>query len=106
MTQDSKIKDLVEGQKNVYVKNCEIVETKGVENWRIQGKPIEVCNATIRDDTGEIKITAWEGAYHKLLAEAKKINVENCFCKKISSGQFEGELQITLGKFGRIVETI
>lgn len=102
MTQDSKIKDLVAGQQNVYVKNCEVVETKGVEEYVMQGKPTKVCNATIKDDTGEIKITAWEGEFHNLLAEAKKIDVLNCFCKKIGGGQYEGQLQLTLGKFGRI----
>ena len=102
MVEKTKIKLLEEGEKNVFIDNCEVVETKGVEEWTIQGKPTKVCNATIKDDTGEIKITAWEGDYHKLLAEAKRINVENCYCKKISSGQFKGELQITLGKFGRI----
>lgn len=100
----TKIKLLKEGEKNVFIDNLEVIETKGIENWTIGGKPIEVVNATIKDNTGEIKISAWEGVlgYHKLLATAKRIDVENCFCKRISSGQFAGELQLTLGKFGRI----
>ena len=110
MTEDSKISELKENQKNVYLKNVEVVETKGVENWTIKGKPIEVVNAVIEDEAGDkIKITAWEGnqknnyaVFHKLLAGAKRIDVENCFCKRIGSGNFKGELQITLGDFGRV----
>ena len=98
----TKIKLLKEGEKNVFIDDCEVIETAGVENWVVNGKPIKVVNATISDSTGQIKITAWEGQYHKILAEAKRINVENAYCKKISSGNFVGELQISLGKFGRI----
>ena len=105
----TKIKLLKEGEKNVFIDNCEVIETKGIEEWTIRGEKINVCNATIKDNSGTIKITAWEGnqknnyaVFHKLLAGAKRIDVENCFCKKIGTGNFKGELQITLGDFGRI----
>lgn len=94
----SKIKDMKPGQKNVFINNCEIVETKEIVKSTIGGKEVEICDGKIKDDTGEINISAF-GFAAKFLKDSKKINVENCYCK-----EYNGSLQISTGFYGRIIK--
>lgn len=94
--QFTKIKNLVAGQKNVFIKDCGVLETGGIEIYeRMEGQP-KVCNGIIKDDTGQIKISAW-GHLAPILNESKIVDVENCFCK-----EYNGELNLSTGKFGRL----
>jgi len=101
MTQDSKISELKPFQKNVYIKNVEIIEAGEVEEYDMKGKPTKICNGKLRDDTGEISFSAWNETNAKTLSEAKKegkrIDILNCYCK-----EYEGKLQLSTGFFGKI----
>jgi len=55
-----------------------------------------VCNAKIKDDSGEITLTLWND-------EIEKVNVGNKI--KIFNGyvnEWQGILQLTVGKFGKL----
>lgn len=98
--QYSKINQLREGQKNVFIKEADVVETSEIIKANIKGKEVEIVDGIIKDEMGQIKISAF-GFASKFLREAKKIKVENCYCKG-----YNGELQISTGFFGRIVKIV
>lgn len=50
----------------------------------------------LSDDTGQVKLTLW-GEQTGQFAIGDKISISNGWCK-----EFEGTLQISTGKFGRI----
>lgn len=55
-----------------------------------------MCNAKIKDDSGEITLTLWND-------EIEKVNVGNKI--KIFNGyvnEWQGILQLTVGKFGKL----
>ena len=101
MTQNSKIKDLVAGQKKIYLKNCEVIEASEVreqnmKNWQTKEMElVPVCDGKLKDETGEISFSAWDGNANKL-SKAKRIDVDDAYCKS-----YDG-LKLTTGRFGNI----
>jgi len=92
-----KIKEIKEGTRNIYLSNVEVVESTISEVDTRKGK-MNVANGIIKDETGEIKIKAWDrGA--EALNTAKRIDVKNCFCKS-----YDGELEIGTGFYGRVIK--
>ena len=62
------------------------------------GSRVLVATAKLKDDTGSVDLTLWG----KQIDEVKvgdKIKIENGFVK-----EFNGEIQLTLGKTGKIVK--
>ena len=62
------------------------------------GSRVSVATAKLKDETGSVNLTLWG----KQIDEVKvgdKIKVENGFVK-----EFNGEIQLTLGKTGKIVK--
>ncbi|MCG2719711.1 MAG: OB-fold nucleic acid binding domain-containing protein [Nanoarchaeota archaeon] len=60
------------------------------------GKKGKVCSATVKDDSGEIKLSLWN-------EQADTVNVGDRV--HIINGyvnEFQGELQLTAGKFGKL----
>ena len=60
------------------------------------GKSLRVATATLKDDSGEIKMSLWNEDIDKVKV-GDKIKLENGFCK-----EFQDEKQITTGKLGKI----
>ena len=90
-----KLSELKAGQGNVDVS----VEVKSKAEPRIMnkyGKELKVCNAIVFDESGEIKLTLWN-------SDVDKVNVGDKI--KITNGyvsEFNGEKQLTSGKYGKL----
>jgi replication factor A1 len=68
-------------------------ETKTFDKFGKQGK---VCNAKIKDETGEMVLSLWN-------EQAEQVNVGDIV--RISNGyvsEFKGEMQLSTGKFGTL----
>ena len=90
-----KISELEKGKSGVEVKGSvkEISEPKSFDKF---GRVIKVANATLSDDSGEIKLTLWNN-------DIEKVKVGDIV--KITNGyvnEFNGEKQLTAGKLGKI----
>jgi len=75
---------------------AEITQKGEVRTFDKFGKQGRVCNATIKDASGEMKLTLWN----------EEIDTYNVGDKiKISNGyvnEFQGEKQLSAGRFGKI----
>ncbi len=60
------------------------------------GKSGQVCNAKIKDETGEITLTLWNEDVDKVNV-GDKIHVQNGWCS-----EFRDQKQLSSGKFGTI----
>lgn len=60
------------------------------------GKKDRVCNATISDDSGETKLTLWNEEIDKVKA-GDRVKITNGYVN-----EFQGEMQLTAGKFGKL----
>ena len=90
-----KISELNIGQGNVIVEGTikEIGETRTFNKF---GRDLSVANAILKDDSGSIKLTLWNN-------DIKRFKNDDII--KISNGyvnEFQGEKQLTSGKFGSI----
>lgn len=89
------VKDLEARQGNVNL-NLEIVEKGEVREFEKFGKQGKVCNATAKDETGQIALTLWNEDIDKVNA-GDKVKIENGWV-----GEWQGELQLSTGKFGKL----
>ncbi len=92
-----KIKDLKDGMKRVEVEG-KVTEKTGPREVmsRYKDQVYRVANATISDDTGNIKLTLWND-------QIEQVNVNDTV--RIESGyvtSFRGEIQLNVGKFGKL----
>jgi len=60
------------------------------------GKVGRVANATMADDSGEIKLTLWNEDIDKVKV-GSKVKITNGFVN-----EFQGEKQLTSGRFGKL----
>ena len=60
------------------------------------GKVGRVCNATIKDDSGTIKLTLWNDEIDTV-NKGDRIKIINGYCN-----EFQGEIKLTAGRFGKI----
>lgn len=60
------------------------------------GRDLRVANAMLEDDSGSIKISLWNDDIDKV-KEGSKIKISNGYCS-----EFQGEKQLSAGKFGKI----
>jgi replication factor A1 len=90
-----KVKELKSGQGKVDV--LVEVKTKGeVRTINKYGKDLRLCNCLVGDDSGEISLTLWN-------EDCDKVNQGSTV--KITNGyvsEFNGKLQLTSGKFGKL----
>ena len=75
-----------------------IIQSKGeVRNVDLKsGGQITVCDATIKDDSGEMKLTLW-GEDIESVNVGDTIRVTNGY-----TNEFKGETSLTKGKFGQM----
>ena len=90
-----KISDLKIGQSKVDVE----AEVKSIEEPRSFskfGKEVRVANAIIDDGSGSMKLTLWNDDIDKV-KEGSKVKITNGYVN-----EFNGEKQLTAGKFGKM----
>lgn len=89
------IKDLHARMGNVEL-TAEVIDKARVREFDKAGNKGRVCNARIKDDTGSIVLTLWNDDIDKIDV-GDKIKITNGYV-----GEWQGELQLGAGKFGKI----
>lgn len=89
------IKDLQARQGNVEVE-AEIVDKGEIREFQKFGKTGRVCNAKIKDSSGEISLTLWNEQIDQVNI-GDKIKITNGYV-----GEWQGEMQLSTGKFGQL----
>lgn len=74
----------------------EIVSIEEPREFQKFGKPGRVANATIKDTTGEMKLTLWNEQIDQVKA-GNKIHITKGYVN-----EWQGENQLTTGKFGTL----
>ncbi|MFH1668865.1 MAG: SOSS complex subunit B family protein [Candidatus Woesearchaeota archaeon] len=92
------IKDLQARQTNVEVEG-EILEVGQVREFSKFGKQGKVANAKLKDNTGEVKLSLWNEQIDQV-KKGDRVKVMKGYV-----GEFQGELQLTTGKFGTLEVT-
>ena len=90
-----KISELQARQGNVNIEGT-IKEVKEPKVFNKFGKELKVADAVLEDDSGSIKLTLWNEDIEKYKA-GDKIKITNGYVN-----EFQGEKQLTSGKFGKI----
>src|SRR3989344_5617010 len=60
------------------------------------GKSGKLCNATVKDETGEMKLSLWNDDVDKVEV-GDKVQITNGYVN-----EYQGELQLTSGRFGKL----
>lgn len=89
------IKELKVRQGNVEV-IASVIEKSEPRTFDKQGNTGRVCKAIIKDDSGSITLTLWNDEIDKI-SIGDKIKITNGYV-----GEWQGELQLSAGKFGKI----
>ena len=89
------IKDLQPRQGNVDLA-VEVTEKGEERTFQKFGKEGRVATATVKDATGEVKLTLWNESIDQVKV-GDKLQLKNCYIN-----EFQGDLQVTTGKFGSI----
>ena len=91
----TKISELTARQGNVEVEGTisELGETRVFNKF---GKELKVANAILKDDSGSVKLTLWNDEIMRF-KEGDVVKISNGYVN-----EFQGEKQLTAGKFGSI----
>ncbi|MBW2989200.1 hypothetical protein KY358_02670 [Candidatus Woesearchaeota archaeon] len=89
------IKDLQARQGQVDL-IAEIIEKGDIREFEKFGKKGRVCNAKIKDDTGEMTLTLWNEQIDQVQT-GNKVHITNGWV-----GEWQGEKQLSTGKFGKL----
>ena len=65
-------------------------------NTRMGNKELTVCDAKVKDETGDIQLTLWNDEIDLVQAN-QKIRITNGYVK-----EWNGALQLSAGKYGKI----
>ena len=90
-----KISELKTGQGNVEVEG-EIKDIGDTRAFNKYGRELKVANAMLFDDSGAVKLTLWNDDVTRF-KNGDKIKIVNGYVS-----EFQGEKQLTSGKFGRM----
>ncbi|MBD3310814.1 hypothetical protein GF351_06370 [Candidatus Woesearchaeota archaeon] len=90
-----KISELQARQGKVDIE-VDIVDKGEVREFEKFGRAGRVCNCTAKDESGEIKLTLWNEDIDKVNV-GDKVKIENGYV-----GEWQGELQLSTGKFGKL----
>lgn len=74
----------------------EVVSMDEPREFNKFGKVGRVCNATVKDESGQIKLTLWNDDIDKV-KPGMKLHIENGYVN-----EWQGEMQLTTGKFGKL----
>ncbi len=89
------IKDLQPNTGNIDIVAV-VTEKEEPRTFEKFGKSGRVCNAKIKDDTGEVKLTLWNEDIDKVNV-GDKIHLDKGWCS-----EFRDEKQLSTGKFGKV----
>ncbi|MBI2145869.1 hypothetical protein HYU22_00840 [Candidatus Woesearchaeota archaeon] len=89
------IKDIKANSGNIDVV-LHVVEKEAPRTFEKFGKKGRVCNAQVKDKSGQMKLTLWNEDIDKVNI-GDKIHLQNGWCS-----EFKGEKQLSTGKFGKI----
>jgi len=92
-----KISEL-QAQQNATLENVEVVSKEEPRSFEKFGKQIRVCNATIKDDSGEVQLTLWNDEIEQVQA-GDKISIIDGWVK-----EWQDKLQISAGRSGKLVK--
>ena len=81
------------GKVEIEVTVKDVGEVREFEKFGRKGR---VCNATVTDDSGEIKLTLWNDEIDKV-KKGNKLKITNGYVN-----EFQGEMQLTAGRFGKL----
>jgi replication factor A1 len=90
-----KISELRIGQDKAEIE-ADVLEVTEPREFNKFGRNITVATATLQDESGTIKMSLWNQDIDKVAA-GSRIKVTNGYVK-----EFQGEKQLTAGKFGKI----
>ena len=90
-----KISDLKPRQGKVDIE-VEIKEVDEPRTFNKFGKEGRVANATVTDDSGEVKLTLWNEDIDKV-KPGMKVKITNGYVN-----EFQGEMQLTAGRLGKL----
>jgi len=89
------IKDVQANQGNIDIV-AEVVNKEEPRSFEKFGKQGRVCKASLKDGSGEIKLTLWNEDVDSVKV-GDKIHLQNGWCS-----EYQGEKQLSSGKFGKI----
>ncbi len=90
-----KVKEL-EAKKAVDSIEVEVVNVEESRTWSNARGSGLVTSATVKDDTGEVKLTLWNDDVDKV-KKGDKILIENGWVS-----EFQGDKQLSSGRFGKL----
>ena len=90
MIKDLKIR---EGKVDIVV---EVVDKSEIREFEKFGKPGRVCNAKVKDTSGDIILTLWNEDIDKIKV-GDKVHIKNGYV-----GEWQGEPQLSAGRFGEM----
>lgn len=90
-----KISEITPGQGNIDI-TAEVVSIDEPRQFEKYGRQLRVTNATIKDDTGEIKLTLWNDDIDKIKPN-QTVHISGGYCN-----EFQGNKQLTTGKMGKL----
>ncbi|MEM3126486.1 MAG: OB-fold nucleic acid binding domain-containing protein [Candidatus Woesearchaeota archaeon] len=73
-----------------------VIDKGQIREFNKEGKSGRVCNAKIKDETGEVSLTLWNDDCDKVNL-GDKVQIKNGFVS-----EWQGELQLSTGKFGSL----
>ena len=89
-----KISDIKSGQGKIEVE-ADVVSVSEPKEINKFGKPLKVATAILKDESGTVKFSLWNQDVDKVKA-GDRIKVTNGY-----ANEFNGEIQLTAGKFGK-----
>jgi len=89
------IKDLEVRQGDVDLV-IEVVDKGDIREFEKFGKQGRVCNAKVKDESGEISLTLWNEQIDQVNV-GDRVHITNGYVS-----EFQGEKQLTTGKFGKL----
>ena len=92
-----KIKDVL-AQQNATLENVEVIEKAEPRSFNKYGKEGRVCNARIKDDSGEMKLTLWNDEIDTV-NEGDKLSIIDGWVS-----EWQGNKQISAGRNGKLVK--
>jgi len=90
-----KISDIKSGLGKINIEAV-VVSITPIKEINKYGKNIKVSTATIKDNSGKIKLSLWNEDAEKV-EKGDKIKIINGY-----ASEFKGEKQLTAGKFGKL----